>query len=126
MTSGATVMEQWDFSLSSDDHSGSPTEITLSDTNALLFAMDDDGNQIPLSVSISSGKALTFSEHVSAEVVNSTTVGGGASGSSDSGSTGTDSSQSAEPIGGTGGGSIDYIYLLLITLGFAIKRLKLN
>ena len=126
MENGGNEMLKWEFNVGDDSHAGTPETITLSDAGSMLFTMDNAGTDIPLSVSVSSGKALTFSEHVSADVVNSTTVGGGGSGSSGSGSTGTDSSQPAEPIGGTGGGSIDYIYLLLLTFGFAVKRRKLS
>ena len=123
MENAGDEMLMWEFASGTDSHTGDPEAIAITSGGALLLPMDNTGTEIPLSVSVSSGKALTFSEHVSAEEVNSTTVGGDGSGSDDSDDTsGSGSSEPAAPIGGTGGGSIDYIYLLLLTLGFAAKR----
>ena len=124
MENGGNEMLKWVFNVGDDSHAGAPETISLSNAGSMLFTMDNAGTDIPLSVSVSSGKALTFSEHVSSTEINSTTVGG--DGSSSDSSSDTDTSQPAEPIGGTGGGSIDYIYLLLLTLGLAVKRRRLH
>ena len=139
---GDSALEEWSLSLGGDDHFELLTETSLSGTdpsnnNTLLFPMMQGGSLVPLTVTVNSASTLTYKTQGDNAI--SVSLGGGGSAGSgsdvepgtgtDSGSgttSGTDSSQQAEPLGGTGGGSIDYIYLLLLTLGFAVRLRKLN
>lgn len=138
---GNSALEEWSLSLGGDDHFELLTETSLSadssNNNTLLFPMMQGGLLVPLTVTVNSASTLTYKTQGDNAI--SVSLGGGGSAGSgsdvesgtgtDSGSdttSGTDSSQPAEPLGGTGGGSIDYVYILLLTLGFAVRLRKLS
>ncbi len=125
----------WTLNIGADNHFGEDVSaVNLNGTNALLLPVMVGGSFAPLTVTVGSTGVLTYRTHGASPT--STSLGGSGNagagsntgGGSDAGggSDGAGNSQPAEPIGGSGGGSIDYMYLLLLALGFTIKRRKLN
>ncbi len=131
MAVDGAIMEKWIFLLGEDSHTGTPVEFELVDTSASLLAIEDGADVIPFSIVLSSDKTITYREHVSESQTNTTVVGGGGDGGTggdggDGGTGGDTGGGSAAPLGGTGGGSIGFAYLLLLTFAFAAKRRKLS